>query len=191
MEDIKRFAIEECMLFSVQTGLQTRNKNFPIYNDKPDLFTTRREMKYQPDNTSNLKWAIFDFLDKYMEEIKAKGISEDVHNAKIQEMADLLTERFKPVLHQERFRIGVSQKIINLFLKYMWSLGEIPEPCHCPVDGIIKDKIQQKMSGVELVDWTRLDDLFDYLKYIDIIRQFSISENMSIARWELENWKRR
>jgi hypothetical protein len=191
MEDKKQFIIEECMLFSVQAGLQTRNKNYPIYNKLPDAITGRHEIKYQYDNTSNLKWQIFEFLDKYMIEIQSKGISEMAHISKIKEMANTLSEKFKPVLFQERFRIGVSQKIINLFLKYMWSLNEIPEPCHCPVDGIIKDKIQRKMLGIELVDWTQMDDMFDYMKYIDVIRQFSVFENRSIAQWELNNWGRR
>ena len=31
----KEFIIRECMLFSVQAGLQTRNKNFPIYKQSP------------------------------------------------------------------------------------------------------------------------------------------------------------
>jgi len=187
----KEFIIKECMLFSVQAGLQTRNKNFPIYNNLPEAFTTRREIKYQPDNTSNLKIEIFDFLSIYLTEIQEKGIKEDIHLLKIQELADRLTTQFKPVLHQGRFRIGVSQKIINLFLKYMWSMGEIPGPCHCPIDGIVKSQIQKHLYSVSLVDWTRLDSLNDYLSYIRAVKQLADAENLSIAEWEFLNWKRR
>lgn len=191
MEEKKQFIIEECMLFSVQAGLQTRNKNFPVYNNKKDLLTTQREIKYQTDNTSNLKLAIFDFLGNYMVEIQKYGISEEVHIARIQKMAQQLTSQFKLVLHQGRFRIGVSQKIINLFLKYMWSLGEIPEPCHCPVDGIVKSKILKDRPFLDLVDWTRLDDIDEYKKYINGIRELTTVKNQSVAEWELENWGRR
>lgn len=191
MEDKKQFIIEECMLFSVQAGLQTRNKSFPVYNKLSDAFATRSEIKYQNDNTSNLKWAIFDFLGNYLDEIYSQGISEEAHLLKINEMADKLSVEFKSVLFQERFRIGVSQKIINLFLKYLWSLNEIPEPCHCPIDGIVKEKIKRLLNGVNLVDWTSLDNIIDYRNYITVLRQISDAENMSIAEWELQNWKRR
>jgi hypothetical protein len=187
----KEFIIRECMLFSVQAGLQTRNKNFPIYNNLPEAFTTRREIKYQPDNTSNLKIEIFDFLDQYLTEIQEKGITEEVHLAKIQELADRLTAQFKPVLHQGRFRIGISQKIINLFLKYMWSMGEIPEPCHCPMDGIVKSKIKIEFGRTALTDWTQLDDITEYIDYVETIRNIAEKENMSIAEWEFHNWGRR
>lgn len=187
----KEFIINECMLFSVQAGLQTRNKNFPIYNNLPEAFTTRREIKYQPDNTSNLKWYIFDFLDQYLKEIKENGIVESVHLLKIQELAENITKQFKAILHEGRFRIGISQKIINLFLKYMWSMNEIQEPCHCPMDGIVKSQIQKNLYNVSLVDWTRLDSIQDYNDYVNAVKQIAEKENMSIAQWEFLNWGRR
>ncbi|HZK97888.1 MAG TPA: hypothetical protein VFC67_27040 [Prolixibacteraceae bacterium] len=110
------------MLASFQAGVQTRNKNYPVYNKLPDAFTNKREIRFQYDNTSNLKTSIFDFLDQYLTKIQEKGVTEVVHLAKIQELADRLTVQFKLVLHQGHFRIGISQKIINLFLKYMWSM---------------------------------------------------------------------
>ena len=38
-----------------------------------------------------------------------------------------------------RFRIGVAQKALNLYLKHLWCLDWIYEPPHCPFDnGIIR-----------------------------------------------------
>jgi hypothetical protein len=187
----KEFIINECMLFSVQAGLQTRNKNFPIYNNLPETFTNRRDIRYQNDNTSNIKLAIFDFLIQYLAEIRVNGINDEVHLIRIQEMADKLTADFNPILHLTRFRIGVSQKIINLFLKYMWSMNEIPEPCHCPIDGIIKSQIQKRMGKVNLIDWTQLDNMNDYMDYVSAVKQISENENQSVAVWEFNNWERR
>ena len=167
------------------------NKNFPIYNNLPEAFTTRREIKYQPDNTSNLKWFIFDFLDQYLKEIKVNGIVESVHLLKIQELAENITKEFKPILHQGRFRIGVSQKIINLFLKYMWSMGEIPEPCHCPMDGIVKSQIQKRLGKTLLTDWTQMDNMTEYIDYVEAILNIADEEKRSIAEWEFLNWGRR
>ncbi|HET6559774.1 MAG TPA: hypothetical protein VFG54_20780 [Prolixibacteraceae bacterium] len=187
MNEVKKnqnngFIISECMMSSVQSGLQTRNKNFPIYND---------QKKSQPDKISGLKDFIFDFLGEYLNEIKENGIIESVHQTKIMELADKVTNQFWPILHEGRFRIGISQKIINLFLKYMWSMNEIPEPCHCPIDGIVKSQLKNKTIDFLLVDWTRLDQMDDYQSYVKAVKQVADEKNLSIAQWEYDHWKRR
>lgn len=186
----ERFIIEECMMFSFNAGVQTRNKLFPIYNDKPLLYSENRDLKYQSDNVSNVKLEVFDFLDQYLNHIIQNGIKEEIHLYKIQELSNRLTQKFKPILYNNRFRIGISQKIINLFLKYMWSLGQIPEPCHCPIDGIIKSKIRQS-DRIALIDWTGMDSIFEYRIYIDLIKEIAQRQNLTIAQWEFINWKRR
>lgn len=188
--DKKQFIIEECMLFSVQAGLQTRNKNYPIYSSDKSGYEAH-DIKYDYDNTSKLKYEIFDFLIKYLEEIRFNGIDEEIHLKRISDLADTLSSKFKPVLHEGRFRIGVAQKIINLFLKYMWSMNEISLPIHCPIDGIVKSQIKRKNYALKLVDWTSFDSITEYVRYIDVIRSIAEVHNMSIAEWEFHNWKRR
>jgi len=185
-----QFIIEECMLFSVQAGLATRNKNFPIYTRQKPNYETH-DKKYQYGNTSKLKYEIFDFLENYLNEISADGMHEEVHLKRITQLADSMSEKFKPVLHNQRFRIGVSQKIINLFLKYMWSINEIPQPLHCPIDGIVKSHIEKHFGKTKLVDWTRLDNIRDYEEYINLIRILIKTSDDSIAAWELKTWGRR
>ncbi|WP_010662689.1 hypothetical protein [Marinilabilia salmonicolor] len=186
----KQFFLTEYMLFSVQAGLQTRNKNYPIYDkDKINVFS--REKVYDTDNTSKLKYDLFDLLSEYLEEIKTKGINEEKHLQQIIKMSDRISELYQKFLFQNRFRIGISQKIINLFLKYMWAADEIPEPCHCPVDGIVKSHIKNQLINCNLPDWSKLDDINDYKQYIDCIREIAKRDNLSIAQWELFNWRRR
>lgn len=180
-----RFIIEECMLFAVQAGLATRNKNFPIYTREKTSYETH-DIKYQWDNTSKLKYEVFGFLDNYLKEISLEGMREDIHLLRITELADTISNKFKPVLHNNRFRIGVSQKIINLFLKYMWSINEIPQPLHCPIDGIVKSHIEKHFGKTKLVDWTRLDNIRDYEEYISHINEMLKESADSIAVWELK-----
>ena len=187
----KQFIIQECMLMSYQAGVQTRNKHYPVYNKLPEAFTNLREIRFQPDNTSNLKTTVFDFLSTYLSEIQENGVNEEDHFFKIASLADSLSNEFKPVLKEGRFRIGISQKIINLFLKYMWSMGEIPEPCHCPMDGIVKSQIQKRLIKLPLVDWTQLDNMTDYLTYVLAVKELAEKDNMTIATWEFLNWGRR
>ncbi|HDY75751.1 MAG TPA: hypothetical protein ENH49_04430 [Candidatus Marinimicrobia bacterium] len=188
--DKQQFIIEECMLFSVQAGLQTRNKNYPIYAGKP-LTEVQKRLKQQYDNRSNLKISLYDFLMEYLNDIKLNGIQEEHHCERIIELSNHISQKYNEILFNGRFRIGISQKIINLFLKYMWSMGEIPEPCHCPVDGIVKSQIERRFGRSKLIDWTKLDNLHDYLEYINVIQKIIIQEKISIAQWEFLNWGRR
>ena len=87
-----RFIIEECMLFSVQAGLATRNKNFPIYTREKTNYETHNK-KYQWDNTSKLKYEVFDFLDNYLNEILTNGMNEPIHLSRNIELADAIKQK--------------------------------------------------------------------------------------------------
>jgi hypothetical protein len=184
------FAYEECMSFSIQAGLQTRNPKYPIYC-KPQVNETTLSPKQHEAQKARLKQSIKDFLESYEKMIISDGMKEDVHLKKISELPDKLTQNYSIILHEGFFRIGIAQKIINLFLKYMWSLGRIPEPCHCPIDGIVKSKILKENPAVKLADWTALNSIDEYKSYINIIKELSSKNGISVARWEYENWQRR
>lgn len=173
------FLLAELMQFTISASFQTRNKDFPIYNyENLDL----NSAKY-------LRNDIKDFLIRYM--INYESIDENDHIAKIKELSDIISRKHSKILNNGRFRIGISQKIINLFLKYMWTIGKIDMPFHCPIDNIIKTKVLKGLKNIKLKDWTEFDTIKDYLKYIEIIRMKSIETNKTIAEWELDNWTRR
>lgn len=83
--------------------------------------------------------------------------------------------------------IGISQKLLNLALKYYWCLGILPEPPHCPVDRIIQLKIYKQ----PLVNWTRLTCTDTYMQIVNDVRVLAKKENQSVAHWELVNFDRR
>lgn len=41
------------------------------------------------------------------------------------------------ILYDNNFKYGVAQKLLNLYLKYLWVGGYIKEPIHFPVDARI------------------------------------------------------
>ena len=173
------FLIAELMQFTISASFQTRNEEFPIYHyENLDL----NSAKYL---RNDIKEFLLQYLNNY------KSIDEKGHIAKIKELSDIISTKYSKILNNGRFRIGISQKIINLFLKYMWTIGKIDMPFHCPIDNIIKTKVLKGLKNKTLKDWTEFDTIKDYLKYIEIIRMKSIESNVSIAEWELENWKRR
>src|SRR5687767_7872600 len=63
-----------------------------------------------------------------------RRIDEDTHIHNITALAEYLTERHAAILCDGRFRIGAAQKALNLHLKYLWCLGKINLPPHCPFD---------------------------------------------------------
>lgn len=124
-----------------------------------------------------------DLLSQYRE-----SVHETTHLNAIQEVA-ALAERMDHdgVLSNGRYRLGISQKLVNLQLKYLWCLGVIPEPPHCPVDRIVlaRTKLRNRLN------WTQIDSVDSYLQAIKAIRALAHASGLSIARWELANYDRR
>src|SRR2546425_8802834 len=58
----------------------------------------------------------------------SKKQTEEKHEKNIERLAQALSWSHRSVLQKGRFRIGGAQKALNLFLKYLWCLDEIPEP---------------------------------------------------------------
>jgi len=111
------------------------------------------------------------------------NVTEDRHVEFIKRTADDVSEALAKKLHDGRLRIGVSQKLINLHLKYLWAAGFIQEPPHCPIDGIIRDK-----AGIDY-DWTTNDSIDDYKRAVAQLRK--VANGRSLSVWELEEFRRR
>lgn len=128
-------------------------------------------------------------LKGYIEQVVLKKykqpVSDEDHLENIISISNY-TASFKEVL-KAPINIGISQKLLNLALKYYGCLGLLPEPPHFPVDRII----QQKIYKQPLVNWTQLDTKDIYLQIINDARTLAKQNNLSLAQWELENFIRR
>jgi hypothetical protein len=118
----------------------------------------------------------------------ATGVTENAHCQNIVSLADALTQRFKDscILRNGRFRIGIAQKALNLYLKYLWCLGDIPTPPHCPIDRGIIGKLNLNWRERGNFGWTKLDDIEKYKILIQNCRDKAGSA--SVAEWELKEW---
>jgi len=104
---------------------------------------------------------------------------EDLKN--IEKFAEEITSEFGDILEGDVFRIGIAQKILNLYLKYLWVAGEIKTPPHFPVD-----RIMINHCGFNNINWTAIDNIEEYKKIINRARQ--IAGDKPLAVWELEVW---
>lgn len=115
-------------------------------------------------------------------DIYAHGsVSETEHEANIVGLADALSAEHGDILVNRRFKIGTSQKALNLYLKFLWCLGRLSAmPHHCPVDRVILSSVSLNGS------WTKLDEISIYRSWIGTIRQ--AAGTRSLCEWELEVW---
>lgn len=106
-------------------------------------------------------------------------VGEDEHAENIVGLAKRLSKNFGPYLRDQRFRIGISQKALNLYLKYLWCLGRIAIPPHCPFDsriiGLLPPRVRQP--------FTKVDDIEVYETWVVEARKKA--GNRSLAEWEL------
>ena len=109
-------------------------------------------------------------------------VSDEIHNKNIRKLADKLSQDFKDVMKDERFRIGVAQKALNLYLKYLWCMGRIDIPPHCPFDSEVLR--EAKISG----SWTSLDDMEGYKLWVEKARSVAAGTNSTLSEWELRFW---
>lgn len=166
----QNFLIEEIWLLTFGGAFQHTG----IYNPK----TKEKERTY-----------FRNMLKGYIEKIVLKEykqpVSDEEHIENIIGISNY-TASFKEVL-KAPINVGISQKLLNLALKYYWCLGIIPEPPHCPVDRII----QQRLYKQPLVNWTQLECVDTYMQIIKDIRRKAKDSQQSIAQWELVNFDRR
>ena len=97
------------------------------------------------------------------------------------------SEKYNEILNNGKLLIGVSQKLLNLVLKYYWCLGEIAMPPHCPVDRIIQ---QKGLKSKHILNWTTIADVDKYLSIMHQIKLVAEEKGQTIAEWELTEFAR-
>jgi hypothetical protein len=143
-----------------------------------------RSRTYSESASEKDKSRLRDALRKSLEEMARDYISsvnEEKHLSNIASLSDYLTSHFHRCLRNKRFRIGIAQKALNLYLKYLWCEGLIPLPPHCPFDS----RVISRIPGCNF-KFTSIDSIDDYLKLVKAARQKAKSNKKSLPEWELE-----
>ncbi len=82
----------------------------------------------------------------------SQEISDERHMANIRSIIEL-SQQYAEIFSKGMINFGISQKILNLYLKYLWVAGVIPTPPHFPVDRIIQEKLRIR----DLQPWTQFE----------------------------------
>ena len=135
----------------------------------------------------DLKGRLNTLIESYFE-----PISEEQHIDQIKQLRNF-TANYPKTLKNEKLSFGVSQHILNLFLKYIWCLKLIPNPPHFPIDGTIQTLFNDEarkigLAEATIIPWTKINDAESYLKIINFAKQLishPTNESASLAEFEL------
>ena len=153
---------------TLQASLSTKNPRYPIYaRDVSD----KERLQFRTRLVKDLETLAINF--------GVGSLSHEEHTRNIGNLARSNTRRFSRLLHNGTFRIGVAQKALNLFLKFLWCLGEIHEPPHCPFDSIVIGRLKD----CEGIKWTEFNDIETYEHLVRQAR--AEAKGLSLAEWEL------
>ncbi len=109
-------------------------------------------------------------------------VSDEAHLFNISELSSELSTRFSHCLKKGRFRIGISQKALNLYLKYLLCVNAISLPPHCPFDSIVISHL----PDCGHLKWTSIDDIKDYQALVEAAQKKA--NGIPLPEWELSLW---
>ncbi|WAC08715.1 MAG: hypothetical protein OS130_05860 [Thermodesulfobacteriota bacterium] len=109
-------------------------------------------------------------------------VPEEEHLSNIKNLSEDLTSEFRHCLRNGRLRIGIVQKALNLYLKYLWCVNLIAPPPHCPFDSIII----RCLCNCSDLHWTSIDTLDDYKRLVKGAQR--VADGRPLTEWELEIW---
>ena len=138
----QRFIADELFSLTLQATLQ-HSKTY-----KKGV-SNKNKMEFQRD----LKLRLEHYSRKY-----SNSVSEDQHIENIEILAKEVSDAFADSLDRGIFRIGSAQKALNLYLKYLWTIGRIITPPHCPVDSVVINRLPPSKRR----KWTRMNKIQEY-----------------------------
>jgi hypothetical protein len=132
--------------------------------------TVQRAGVYKRGLSEKERLPLHKSLRRILEDISklySSQVNEENHIKNIQHIVAEITLNHQDILSNGKLRIGHAQKALNLYLKYLWCLGEIPMPPHCPIDSIVLRHI----PSFAYETWTQLDDISLYRDIITAAKQ--------------------
>ena len=111
----KQFLLNEIWNLSISGAFQRAN----VYD------TGCKDEKSKNDCKKRLKKLIIEIAEQYKKEVDEKTHLENIQ--RVFEFTD-------SCLTNGKLNFGVSQKLLNLYLKYLWCLEMIPTPPHFPIE---------------------------------------------------------
>lgn len=143
---------------------------------------------YAPGTDDDQRWKLRDAVKGLLRRLASKYstvVGEEEHIQNIAEFSNELSSSCGHLLAQGRFRFGIAQKALNVYLKYLWCAERIPVPPHCPFDSIVINKLKLPVDCP--YQWTKVDDASVYRRWVHAAK--AVAGNQSLSDWELSIWQ--
>jgi hypothetical protein len=154
------------------------------------MATTQRSGIYREEVGESERAKFRGALKSALESLAKEYVIEvprEQHHKNIKSLSASLSTSHGAYLSNNRFRIGLAQKSLNLYLKYLWCLGRLDnEPPECPIDRIVLDKIG--CPHCKKINWTSIDTISEYSVAIEHASDAAQKNGLSLAEWELKVW---
>lgn len=132
---------------------------------------------------TGFKRSMNEFLIDMVDREYASAVSEELHYENIKALMDHGTRSGKGILCGEIYKSANAQKLLNVYLKFLWCAGLVPRPPHCPVDAVAL-----KAAGIRDRKWTGLQDLEEYRQIVELLK--TAAGTSSLAEWELDVYEK-
>lgn len=176
----RRFLIRQFAEFSISCAK-------PGYYDDNPIFDFESK-EFDLEVTKKMKNDIRNFLLEYYADLAGNHVSEEDHKKRLRSLSTVISRRYKCILYERRYRLGIAQKVVNTFLKLLWSADLINTPHHCPFDNKVKRKIEKFSEEGYLCCWTDFTSMKEYENYVSAARIAAAKEVLSIADWDLTHF---
>lgn len=147
----------------------------------------KKGLSQKDRKASDFRSSVISYIEGEIFQSYKSGCSEEQHYSNIKSLIAKANTLGSGILGPDGYKYGVAQKLLNLAVKYLWCLGHIKEPPHCPVDRIVINKTKLK----DKVSWTEIKEQKLYEDVIKEITVLASAKSLTLAQWELLNYARR
>jgi len=133
-------------------------------------FQTRGERVYKSTASDADKKALHQDIAETFTDIYRSYTIGGISSCKLLELINKRLSLENQGLVGNKLRIGITQKLVNLFLKYLWctDYAATPPP-HCPFDGRVIEELRifspedRELADIAKRGWTKIDIIDDYI----------------------------
>ncbi|MDP4290577.1 MAG: hypothetical protein Q8908_05810 [Bacteroidota bacterium] len=170
MSEQQQFILNELWFLTINAAFQRANVYANGFSDEDE--GAKRKFKSELKN----------YIDKNIIPNYNSPVAEDAHIKHIYEISEF-SKLHGNILEERKLNFGICQKLLNLYLKYLWCFGKIKStPPHFPIDR----KIQEKLGIKNPVSWTKDLDEEEYINIINLSKEkLSEYNKPNIAELEL------
>lgn len=178
MQNKKKFIYHEILASTLKAGFMVRGRNGknkiynPEYSNK-DMDEKKEKMRH------DIRQCLVDIGLRYRDD----DIDHKKHIDNILELKNEIQGNHAIILFEKTFRFGVAQKLLNVYLKYLWALDWINStPPDCPIDGKISRELNSNYK------FAKSDNIGEYEEVIKKAKQVAEIKNQSIVEWEFNTF---